>query len=272
MLATSALLLTAATPAGLEEVARGVRFGEGPVLSADGTRLWVAAYAHTVALQRPGEAVEVLDVRVRLPAGLALDGLGRLLIAEFGGGCISRVDLDSGAREVLADSFSGRPLNAPNDLVVDDAGGVWFTDPALLSPNRQRDQQVFHLAPDGELRRGAGGLRVPNGLALIDGGETLLVAEFGAGRIWRYPVLGPGELGEPTRFTRHRTPTPDGMCVHGSSGRVFVATGRDVAIFDREGDYLGRVGIPGDPTNCAIAGERMLVTTRARVFEVDVPP
>jgi len=252
-------------------VARGVRFGEGPLLAADGTRYWVEAYAHRIVRQPPGGEPQVVEADVRLPAGLALDGTGRLLVTEFGGGRVSWVDPVSGEQGVVADGYGGRPLNGPNDLIVDSAGGIWFTDPALLHPNRQRDQQVLHRTADGTLSRVAGGLRVPNGLALLPGEQVLVVAEWGAGRIWRYPVLGPGVVGERTRFTTARTPTPDGICVHGPSGQVFVATGPDLMIFDLEGESLGTVSIAGDPTNCAVDGDRMLVTTRSKVFELDVP-
>jgi len=252
-------------------VAHGIRFGEGPVLMHDGTRYWVEAYAHRVWMQPPYGTPELLEAEVKLPAGLAVEPDGRVLVAEFGGSRVSWVDPATGDTGVLADSFDGRPLNGPNDLILAPDGGLWFTDPVLLSPNRQRDQQVFYLPPEGGLVRAAGRLRVPNGLALLPDGSALIVAEWGAGRIWRYPVLGPGQLGERTRFTRARTPTPDGMCVHAPSGRIFVATGPDLMVFDLDGNRLATVEIPGDPTNCAIAGDRMLVTTRKRVLEIDVP-
>lgn len=252
-------------------VAEGIRFGEGPVLRDDGTRYWVEAYAHKIMMQRPGDEPRTLEAEVALPAGLAVAADGRVLVAEFGGGRVSWVDPETGETGVLVDSHGGRPLNGPNDLIVAPDGGVWFTDPALLSANTQRDQQVFYLPPEGALVRAAGRLRVPNGLALLPDGSALIVAEWGAGRIWRYPVEGPGQLEEPTRFTRARTPTPDGMCVHTPSGRIFVASGPDLMVFDLDGERLATVKIPGDPTNCAIAGDRMLVTTRKRVYEIDVP-
>ncbi len=241
-------------------------------MTDDGTRYWVEAYAHRIVVQPPGAEARVLEAEVRLPAGLARSEDGRLLVAEFGGGRVSWLDPVTGDQGVVAESYGGRPLNGPNDLIVDADGGLWFTDPALLRANRQGDQQVFHLSPGGELQRVAGGLRMPNGLALLPDGSALVVAEWGAGRIWRYPLLGPGRVGERSRFTTARTPTPDGICIHEPSGRVFVATGPDLMAFELDGTSLGRVRIPGDPTNCAVVGDRMLVTTRTRVYELEVPP
>ena len=35
----------------------------------------------------------------------------------------------NGTMTVIADKFKGKPLNAPNDIVVHPDGGIWFTDP-----------------------------------------------------------------------------------------------------------------------------------------------
>src|SRR3954452_18191137 len=50
------------------------------------------------------------------------------------GGRIQRVGLATGAVDVLYTEGDGRPLLAPNDLVVDAHGGLWFTDHGLNRP------------------------------------------------------------------------------------------------------------------------------------------
>ena len=132
---------------------RGWVFTEGPLLLEDGTLFFVDAWASRILVQLPGEPARDVPADSRKPAGLALGPDGRLLVTEFGGGVVSAVAPDSGAREVLADSYEGRPLNSPNDLVVDAGGGIYFTDPAFLVLPRQGDQGVFYIAPDGELAR-----------------------------------------------------------------------------------------------------------------------
>ncbi len=247
---------------------RGWVFTEGPVLLDDGTLLMVDAWASRILRQPPGGEFEDLVHQARRPAGLALGADGRLLIAEFGGDQVSALDLDTGEAEVLADSFGGRPLNSPNDLIVDDAGGIWFTDPAFLEAARQRDQQVLYIGPDGEIKRVAGDLRTPNGLAFSADGRYLVVAEFFAGRLTRFEVTGPGEVSD--REVIARVPTPDGMCVD-DAGLLYVAAGGNLHGFDFDGNALGKVRIPADSTNCAILGDRMVITAKNKVFELTLP-
>ncbi len=247
---------------------RGWVFTEGPLFLEDGTLLWVDAWASRILRQAPGGPIEDLEVSTLRPAGLALGADGRLLVAEFGGDQVSAVDLETGALEVLADGFGGRPLNSPNDLIVDAQGGIWFTDPAFLEAAKQRDQQVLYIAPDGTLARVAGGLRTPNGLAFSRDGRYLVVAEFFAGRLTRFEITGPGEVGEGRVIAR--VPTPDGMCVD-DDGLLYVAAGGNVVVFDFDGNELGMLPIPADSTNCAIRGDQMVVTAKNKVFEVTLP-
>ena len=247
---------------------RGWVFTEGPLLLDDGTLLWVDAWASRILRQAPGGATEDLQVEMRRPAGLAMGTDGRLLVAELGGNQVSAVDLDTLQVEALADSFRGRSLNSPNDLIVDADGGIWFTDPGFFEIPKQRDQQVLYIAPSGELKRVCGGLRTPNGLAFSNDGRYLVVAEFFANRLTRFEITGPGEVGEGQVIAR--TPTPDGMCVD-DDGLLYVAAGGNIVWFDFDGNQLGKLHIPADSTNCAILGNRMVITAKQKIFEVTLP-
>jgi len=247
---------------------RGWVFTEGPMLDPDGTAWWVDARTHRILRQRPGAGPERIEVKTRAPAGLAWGADGRLLVTEFGGRRLTAVDPDEGTAEVIAERFDGRRFNSPNDLVVDAEGGVWFTDPAFLVPPSQGDQNVFHLAPDGTLTAAAGDLRGPNGIALSPDGCQLVVAEFWGNRLTRYEITGPGVLTGRTEIAR--TPMPDGLCVD-EEGALYVASRGDVLGFTFDGQSLGRLQVPGDTTNCAIRGDRMLITTKMRVFEATLP-
>jgi len=265
------LLFGLAGPAAASEPAlhsKGWIFTEGPLLLTDGTLFWVDAWASRILRQLPGGESEDLVVGTRRPAGLALGADGRLLVAEFGGNRVSAVDLETLELEVLADAYAGRPLNSPNDLIVDGDGGIWFTDPAFLEAPRQRDQQVLYIAPTGEMKRVAGGLRTPNGIAFSNDGRYLVVAEFFANRLTRFEITGPGEVGAGEVIAR--TPSPDGMCVD-DGGLLYVAAGGNIVWFDFDGNELGRLRIPADSTNCAILGDRMVVTAKRKVFELELP-
>jgi len=238
------------------------------MLLEDGTLYFVDAWASRILVQPPGGEVCDVQVESRKPAGLAMGEDGRLLVTEFGGGRVSAVDPTTGAVEVLADSFGDRPLNSPNDLVVDADGGIYFTDPAFLVLPRQGDQGVYYISPDGDLDKAAGGFRTPNGIALSNDGGYLVVAEFFGNRLTRFTVESPGVLADRTVIAH--TPTPDGICVD-AEDRLFVAAGGNLHWFDFDGTHLGKMKVPGDSTNCAILGDSMVITAKKRVFELTVP-
>jgi len=271
-LAVVCLALLFALPAAADparRLSRGWTFTEGPLLLEDGTLFFVDAWASRILVQPPpGGPVLDVPADTNKPAGLAWSADGRLLVTEFGGGRVSAVDPITGDLEVLADSYEGRPLNSPNDLVVDSDGGIYFTDPAFLVLPRQGDQGVYYISPDGDITKAAGEFRTPNGIALSNDGRYLVVAEFFANRLTRFRVEAPGVLTDRTVIAR--TPTPDGMCVD-DHDRLFVAAGGNIHWFDFDGNHLGKVKVRGDTTNCAIGGIRMVITAKRRVFEMRVP-
>jgi gluconolactonase len=124
---------------------------------------------------------------------------------DYSGGRIERIDLKTGAVEVL---YRGTPevqLRGPNDIVFDAEGGFYFTD---LGKRRQRDLDygaVFYARADGSLLRlVAFPMVTPNGIGLSPDGRTLYVAETEAARLWAFDILEPGE------FARQPWPSPHG--------------------------------------------------------------
>jgi gluconolactonase len=143
---------------------------------------------------------------------------GRLFPGEepdnYSGGRIERVDLADGAIQVLYTHCNGQPLRGPNDLVFDAHGGFWFTDHGKTRA-RERDRTgVFYAKADGSgIREVIFPLEGPNGIGLSPDGSELYVAETPTGRLWAFPLKGPGELdGE-------RRDRPDGgRLIAGRSG------------------------------------------------------
>jgi gluconolactonase len=135
--------------------------------------------------------------------------------------------LDPAGRVLRAYSTEseGVPLRAPNDLTLDRAGGVYFTDPG---GSRERPIGTVHYVdPAGVTHLVAGGLRVPNGLVLSPDGRFLYVAETASNRILRFSVLENGRLG-PIQIFATLPPLadprggPDGITVD-REGNVYVA-------------------------------------------------
>jgi gluconolactonase len=200
----------------MSEVASGLQFPEGPVALDDGSVLVVEIKRGTLSRVRPDGGVSVVAHLGGGPNGAAVGPDGKVYVCnnggfewhdlggfvvpgnqpeEYSGGRIERVDLRTGATEVLYRECDGRPLRGPNDLVFAAPGGFWFTDHGKL---RQRDRDrtgVFYAKADGSLiREVIFPLDAPNGIGLSPDGKRLYVAETHTGRVWYWTLAAPGEI------------------------------------------------------------------------------
>jgi gluconolactonase len=100
----------------------------------------------------PGQGVSVVQEPTNRANGLTRDLQGRLLACEHETRRVTRQELD-GSLTVIANSFQGRRLNRPNDVVVKSDGCIYFTDPNHNIVPEQWDLQfpgVYRLTPDLE--------------------------------------------------------------------------------------------------------------------------
>ncbi|GAA4549469.1 SMP-30/gluconolactonase/LRE family protein [Pseudonocardia xishanensis] len=201
----------------MELVAEGLRFPEGPVALADGSVVLVEIRRRTLSRVWPDGEIDVVAELGGGPNGAAVGPDGAFYVcnnggfewhdrpdglvapghqpADYRGGSIQRVTLD-GDVSTLYTEVDGRPLNGPNDIVFDTAGGFWFTD---LGKNRGREMDVGRLCyarPDGSsITEVVHPLMTPNGVGLSPDGTRLYVAETQTGRVWEWAVTEPGRLG-----------------------------------------------------------------------------
>jgi gluconolactonase len=198
------------------EIARGLRFPEGPIWLQDGSLLVVEIARGTLTrIGRSGE-LEVLAELGGGPNGAAIGPDGRVYVCNNGGslwrevggrlipdlappghpgGSIQAFDPRTGRVETLYTHCAGRALCAPNDLVFDPTGGFWFTDHGKLR-DRDRDRTgLFYARPDGSaIRELAFPLESPNGVGLAPAGDRVYVAETYTGRVYYWNLRGPGEI------------------------------------------------------------------------------
>ncbi|MCH2170578.1 SMP-30/gluconolactonase/LRE family protein [Myxococcota bacterium] len=207
-------------------IASDLEFPEGPVVLPDGSLLVVEIRgARLTRIGPDGEKVTVAQwssPSEHGPNGAALGPGGAVYVCNNGGfswhrvkdrwlpmeprtgvnqpaeyrtGSIDRVDLESGEITVLYSECDGQRLCGPNDLVIDDMGGIWFTD---LGKRRAFDEDrvgVYYARCDGShIERVIFPLFGPNGIGLSPDGKTLYVAETPTGRLWAFPVTAPGQL------------------------------------------------------------------------------
>lgn len=144
--------------------------------------------------------------------GLKFDAYGRLTACEgsdFGGRAVVRYDVKTGERTVIADGIGGKRFNAPNDLVFDHQGRIYFSDPRYLGaePRELEHRAVYRINTDGTVVEVTHEVEKPNGVALSPDQKTLYVADHnngtdrigfeegtpGAMKIYAFP-LGPDGL------------------------------------------------------------------------------
>src|SRR5262245_10521369 len=80
--------------------------------------------------------------------GLMFDAKGDLISCEgsdIGGRAVSRWNIKSGKREVIADKYMGKRFNAPNDVAIDLKGRIYLNDPLYLGDEpRELDQRAVN--------------------------------------------------------------------------------------------------------------------------------
>ncbi len=81
--------------------------------------------------------VSVLRHKVGHSNGNTFDNRGRLIACEHSPARVVRYEWD-GSMSVLAERHDGKPLNAPNDVIALDNGGLIFTDPAMAPMSTMR--------------------------------------------------------------------------------------------------------------------------------------
>jgi gluconolactonase len=118
--------------------------------------------------------------------GLMFDAKGFLIACEGsdgGGRCVSRWDVKTGERTVIADRFMGKRFNACNDLCNDEKGRIYFTDPRYLGtePRELEHRAVYRIDTDGSVVEVTHDVEKPNGIAISPDQKTLYVADHNNG-------------------------------------------------------------------------------------------
>ncbi len=252
-----------------EKVAGGYGFTEGPAADAEGN-VWFTDIPNERILKfdvATGKA-EIMRSRTGRANGLAFDAKGRLHACEGGNRRVTRPDGDKAV--VLADAFEGKKLNSPNDLDVDEKGGVYFTDPRYGKRDdlEQTLEGVYYVNPDGKVLRVIDDLKRPNGVVLSPDGRTLYVADNAAGAIFAYDVKDDGTVGKGREFARAQG--PDGITVD-TRGNLYAAARDGIRVWDKAGKALATIEIPETPSNCAFGGKdrkTLYVTARTSLYRI----
>jgi gluconolactonase len=281
------------TTAAIERIATGFTFTEGPVWHPDGYLLFSDPNDNMIYRWLPDGQVTVYRTKsgyvgpnageYRQPGsnGNTLDSEGRLTIAEHGNRRVTRLERN-GVLTVLADTYEGKRLNSPNDLVYKSDGSLYFTDPPFGLPKVYDDPRkelpysgVFRLA-GGKLTLVARDLRGPNGIALSPDERFLYVADWDVRHkvVTRYEVQADGSLANPIAFFDFNflsgDEALDGLKVD-ERGDLFVSAPGGVYVVSPQGKLLGIIRPPERPANFAFGdddGRTLYMTAPSSVYRI----
>jgi gluconolactonase len=256
----------------VERLGTGFRWCEGPVWFGDGRYLVWSDLPNNRLLKWEEEtgAISVFRQPSHNANGNTRDRQGRLLTCEHDARRVTRTEYD-GTITVLADTFEGKPLNSPNDVVCKTDGSVWFTDPPfgvlgyyeghLAAP--ELPTNVYRIDPQGgRLTVVAGDINRPNGLAFSPDESKLYVVEAGVSprQVWAYDVVESGtRLANKRRLIDAGPGTPDGLRVD-VDGNLWIGWGMGeagldgVSVFNPEGKPIGRIDLPERCANVCFGG------------------
>lgn len=255
----------------------GLEFTEGPAWDGKGRLYFTDIPADTIH-RTDGETLESFAKEAGHCNGLMFDAAGTLYACAMDGALVA-FNAD-GEKTVLADKFDDKRFNAPNDLVIDRTGGIYFTDPRFRAPRNlpQGEEAVYYRSVDGEVTRLKTGLdkKAPNGVILSPDEKTLYVIPSMQAEMMAYPVTEPGVIGEGTVFCKLQQPVGidnsggDGLTID-TSGNVYITSQLGVQVFSPEGERLGLIELPEQPANITFGGadgKTLYATARTSLYAI----
>jgi gluconolactonase len=276
------------------KLAEGFKFIEGPVWVNEGYLLFsdpnsnriykYEADAARLSVYKEHSGYSGADVaQYGQPGsnGLTLDPQGRLTINEHGNHRVTRVEKD-GHLVVLADSYRGKRLNSPNDLVYKSDGSLYFTDPPFGlpqffdDPRKELPFSGIYRWKHGQLDLLAAELTGPNGIALSPDEKYLYVGDWDENKkiVMRYALDEDGKLTDGQVFY-DMTNAPGEDAIDGvkvdQQGNVYVSGPGGLWILSPEGKHLGTIRPPKHPHNFAWGdadGKTLYMTARNALYRM----
>jgi gluconolactonase len=272
----------------VEKLYSGAMWAEGPVYFGDADMLLFSDIPNNRMLRWAPDGVGPGRVsEFRRPSnhsnGNTRDRQGRLVSCEHSGRRVSRTEHD-GRITTLVDSYAGKRLNSPNDVVVKADGSVWFTDPSygimsdyegFQAEPEYGGANVFCLDLEGKLAVVADDFMQPNGIAFSPDESRLYVADTGGShrpggphhiRVFELAADGRPRGGEV--FATISPGLADGLRLD-TAGNVWTSAGDGVHCYAPDGTLLGTILVPEVVSNLAFGGprrNRLFITATSSLY------
>lgn len=266
----------------LKRLATGFDWVEGPVWFGDQNCLLFSDIPNNRILRWSEDGLTTFRQPANYTNGHTRDLQGRLVSCEHGGRRVTRTEWD-GTITVIADSYDGKPLNSPNDVIVARDGAIWFTDPhygimtdyeGYKSP-QELPCQVYRVDPSGRIEAVITDMMCPNGLAFSPDESRLYVADTG-----RMFTADPQHIkvfdmvaGRPVNgriFHRIDKGCADGIRVD-TDGNLWSSAGDGVHCIAPDGQLMGKILVPETVSNICFGGRakhRLFITATTSLYSV----
>ncbi|MFY0688451.1 MAG: sulfatase-like hydrolase/transferase [Cyclobacteriaceae bacterium] len=266
----------------IEVIGEGFTWVEGPVwveseqalLFSDVPRntiyKWTNANGIEIFLEKSGYTGSKPRTGGKGSNGLTVDNEGKLILCRQGDREIARLTSSYKtpvpAFEAIVTHYQGKRISSPNDVTVDKAGNIYFTDPMygidkdLLPAAKELDfNGVYRYNTDGSLDLLIKDLPNPNGIGISPDGSKMYIANSGPGIMYEYdlnskklPLKGKVFFD----FTKYVTESisqqePDGFDIN-EDGIVFLAGPDGVMVISPEGEHLGTIYTGKRTSNCVL--------------------
>lgn len=207
--------------------------------------------------------------------GLYFDNEGYLLAAADDKNELWRINLN-GEVDTLITGFQDKKLNGPNDLWVDNKGGIYFTDPYYQRTYWQhtkpeiKEKRVYYISPDKKnVTIAAIDFVQPNGIIGTPDGKTLYIADIGDKKTYSFTISENGLLTKRKLFTEMGS---DGMTID-NKGNVYL-TGDGVTVFNASGKKIKHIPVEEEWTaNVTFGGKNqniLFITAKGSVYTLQM--
>lgn len=221
--------------------------------------------------------------------GLTLNKEGQLVLCQHGDRRVAKMNAPLHDPKpdyiTIVDSYQGKKLNSPNDLVYRSNGDLFFTDPPYGLPLQNNDPTkelpfngVYKVSADGNIQLLVDSLTRPNGIAFTPDEKTLIVANSDPNKaVWYLFDINENDTLSNARILYNATKEskegekglPDGLRVD-KQGNIFATGPGGVWVFNKDGKVLGKFKTPVPTANCALADDDKTLYIAADMYVLRV--
>ncbi|WP_159947544.1 SMP-30/gluconolactonase/LRE family protein [Rhizobium sp. 18065] len=266
----------------VKRLATGFDWVEGPVWFGDAGCLLFSDIPNNRIVRWSEDGVTTYRQPSNYANGHTRDRQGRLVSCEHGTRRVTRTEWD-GSITVIADSYQGKRLNSPNDVIVAPDGAIWFSDPHYgimtdyegAKAEQELPCSVYRISPDGRIEAVITDMQGPNGLAFSPDGSRLYVADTG-----RMFSADPQHIrvfdmveGRPVNgrvFHVITSGCADGMRVD-SDGNLWSSAADGVHCIAPDGHLMGKILVPEMVSNICFGGHsknRLFIAATTSLYSV----